>query len=609
MRKSLCSILLLVLVVALAACKKTNEAEKPPNSLSTPTPDAAFHAPVTVIPVPTPTSIPTLPSIQSIVDAILLEEIRSVRIFERSVNDYPADQPPLFSEPNAKVMVFPKTIVPFTPEQLSDLPNRIKVTAKSSQKEVRYSVDPIKPGDSNLVPLSLQLQDAPEEDLLIRFYSTDGQQEKTLTLRYTEPFRYTLTSEDDPGIVPYAADSKKGFYKTHYVLPGQTYEYSIQFSHDVRRDSVTQRLAESAGKEASPFMQFKWENDRLLKLTLDFRQPAQSPAITFNLYGIRTKDGYQISDQANYRIQPARPQALFQINLPASAKQSLFASPVHYTEIEMSPNGKYGLAAELGSNEMYSLYAYSVVELNGNRLQAFDMDEIYLAKWYRDGSTLLYLQHNKFMQYDTTKGEVKTIWTSPSQEKNARFVSLDLDPTTGSISVGWGLHDEQGQFTYDLYVFKSPVDTEPRRIPNAATFDCYEGPCYAPGERMFRNGNVEVVVKRPEEADDTKRVIELTNRKSLWIVKMPDAGSEQWVLFDPITNAQTTLMDTKLGIFKSWTPLTEIGEGQYLIHLPDQHWQIVDTTHQTVSVYDLIPKEVNQVHKMGTDLYFFSVEH
>lgn len=118
--------------------------------------------------------------IPSVVDGIIEEDIQSIRIFEGSMSDYTAKETPFFSKPDVGVMFFPKTMMPLTPEVISELPNRIKIISKNIKKEVRFSVDPLKSGDSNVVPLLLQLIDAPKEDLLIHFFLWTDNKRKSL---------------------------------------------------------------------------------------------------------------------------------------------------------------------------------------------------------------------------------------------------------------------------------------------------------------------------------------------------------------------------------------------------------------------------------------------
>ncbi|MDQ0888611.1 hypothetical protein QFZ81_003699 [Paenibacillus sp. V4I9] len=573
--------------------------------------------------------------IPSVVDGIIEEDIQSIRIFEGSMSDYTAKETPFFSKPDVGIMFFPKTMMPLTPEVISELPNRIKIISKNIKKEVRFSVDPIKSGDSNVVPLLLQLIDAPKEDLLIHFVSMDGQKEKIVTLFYTEPFNYTVTSEDDPEIAKYDAYLEQGMNTVRHLQPGKLYKYRFQFTHDVNRESVQHKLTEYLKNNAFQGVSLDWENDRSFILSIDFRHEANAAPVGLSFNGVRNTAGYTLSTGKQHRFQPAPAQALYRINLATSKKDSLFASSIHYNEIDVSPNGKYGLAAEVGDNEMHSIYAYSVIDLNGKILKSFGMDEIRLAKWSPNGNALIYLQKNNVMLYDLPSGNTKVTWAAPNQEKNARIVSLDNDPTSETTVIGWGKHDDNGRFTYDLYVLSDYSDSQPRKIQSAGSFSCYEGPCIAPGYRIVKKDEMYYEVygdqentpkwsaykidlasgeKKEEDLkhlisdDDNKRIFELSNGKSLWIQKLPVNGKEQWIRSDPFTGKQTPLMETSLGLFKEWMSLYEIGEDKYLIHLPDQNWKIIDTRNNKVSEYVLIPKEVNQVHKLGTQLYFFSNE-
>jgi hypothetical protein len=573
--------------------------------------------------------------IPSVVDGIIEEDIQSIRILEGPMYDYTANETPFFSKPDVRVMFFPKTMMPLTQEVLSQLPNRIKIISKNIKKEVRFLVDPIKSGDSNVVPLSLQLFDAPKEDLLIHFVSIDGKQEKIVTLFYTEPFNYTVTSEDDPEIESYASYLEQGMNIVRRLQPGKLYKYRFQFTHDVNRESVQQKLTDYLKNNAFQGVRLDWENDRSFNLILDFRQETNEPLVGLNFNGVRNLAGYTLSTGKNYRFQPSPAQALYRINLSTSKKDSLFASSVHYNEIDVSPNGKYGLAAEVGDNEMHLIYAYSAIDLNGKILKSFGMDEIHLAKWSQNGNALIYLQKNNVMHYDLPSGKTNVIWAAPNQEKNARIVSLDNDPTSDTTVIGWGTHDDDGRFTYDLYVLSGYSDNQPRKIQSVGSFSCYEGPCYAPGYRIIKkdemyyevyndqennpkwvaykvdlvNGEKKKVdLKHQIRDDNDKRIFELSNGNSLWVQKQPTDEKEQWIRFDPFTGKQTSLMETSLGLFKEWMSLYEIGEDNYLIHLPDQNWKVIDTRNNKVSEYVLIPKEVKQVHKIGTQLYFFSNE-
>jgi hypothetical protein len=576
---------------------------------------------------------PTPATFKTVVDEIIEEDIQTIRIFEGSMSDYTADKTPFFSKPVERVMFFPKTLMALTPEVLSQLSERIKIISKKSVKQVLFTVDPIKPGESNIVPLSLQLIDAPLEDLLIHFASIGGKAEKIITLVYTQPFKLTVTSEDDPEFASFDANLEQGIYLIRRLQPGKLYKYRFQFTHDMNRESVQQKLTDYLKNNAFQGVRLDWVDDRSFLLSIDFRQAINAPLVGLNFGGVRNKAGYTLTTNKYYQFQPSPAQALYRINLLTTKRASLFASSVHFDEIEVSPNGKYGLAAVVASNEMRSIYGYSAIDLNGTILKSFGLDEIHLAKWTQNGNALIYLQNNNVMHYDLLSGVTKVIWSTPNQEKNARIVSLDIDPTSETTVIGWGTHDDAGRFTYDFYVLAGYSGKSPKKIQKAGSFSCYEGPCYAPGNRIFKNEEMYYEVYNDQESspkwssykldlvngekmdadlkqhliwDNNKRIFELSNGNSLWIQKKPAEGKEQWIQLDPSTGKQTPLMETSLGLFNEWMSLYEIGEGQYLIHLQKQIWKVVDTKNKKISDYLLIPKEVSQVHKLGTQLYFFS---
>jgi hypothetical protein len=597
----------------LSTPRNTSQVAPEPNDIS----DAAFTPAIS----------------KFIIDELIQEDIQTIRIFEVEITDYNTEEIPFFSQSEVSVMFFPKTLVPLTPVDLIRIQDYVNIVSNSN-KIVGFTIDSIKPEDTNLVPLYLHLVDAPKEDLTVKFASIDGKQEKLVTLRYTEPFNYTITSENDPGIAKYVDSLTNAPMTIHRPEQGKQFTYHIHFTHDMDRENVEEKLSNSFKSSSFQAYQLIWENDSTLKLVLDFRQSTDSTFVNINLQGIRNQQGYALTTNRIIQIKPSRLQALYKINSTSSSKTNLFTSAIHYSEIEISPNGKYGLAAEVGENEMRSVYAYTVIELNGKIRKTFGMDDISFAHWSRNGDNLIYVFEKNVMSFDLISGETKTVWTSPEKTNESRIVSLDVDSSSDNIVIGWGTHDSDGIFTYDLYALSDMGDTQPRRFQSVGSFSCYEGPCYLYGNQKVVKDKMYIEVSNLKEENplqriayeldllngekqatalkqrnpqtDNKIVLQLMDGKSLWVQKKTEDGKEQWLLFNPTTSRQTPLMDTELGIFTSWPSLLELGKGQYLIHVQDKNWQLVDTNKKTISLYDLIPKEVYQAHKLGTHLYYFS---
>jgi hypothetical protein len=549
------------------------------------TPESTITPSATQLPIPTAapalTPRPSPLPIKNVVDEIIQSDIRTIRIFERSMQDYKAHETPFFSVPDPTVMIFPSTLHPWTAEDLAQLPNRVKISSSTTKSEIPFSTTPLKPGDSTSVPLTLILKDVPQEDLLIRFLSVDGKQEKQLILRYSQPIGYTVTSADDPHLEKYMSMLKEGLYINHYVELGKRYTYRFQFTHDMNRDSVQEKLIASLKSSKNLSYEWSWDNDKVLKLQLDLREEANSSFIPIYLNGVRNKEGYRLSSERAIRIQPSRPQSLYQINLTDLSTTSLFSSSMHYDGIDVSPSGNYGLAVEVASNELHAIYAYSLIDMKGHILKSFGIDEIHLTKWSPDGNSFYYLRNNTIMQYSMNSGEQKVLWTPPDQATHSRVVSLDMDPKTGQLVVGWGTHDENGQFTYDFYVL-SDRGKEPMRIPNVGTFSCYEGPCFLYGLRMIENGEMymESYLDKENPPRHTAYMLNLsTGAKKEVVQRIQDAG------------LPGTMLD--------------IGNGQLLSHKYDQDWYIVDKKSGSTAVFELIPKEVSMVSKWGDFLYFF----
>ncbi|MDF2670665.1 MAG: hypothetical protein K0R67_2971 [Paenibacillus sp.] len=541
----------------------------------------------TSAPVSSPSSSPQptpLPAAANIVDEMIQHTIRSIRIFEKRVQDYAAHETPFFSAPDPIVIIFPDTLVPLTPADISQLPNRIKIISRDTRSEVAFSTNPIKPGDPTSVPLSLILANAPKEDLLIQLSSVDGKQEKVITLRYSQPVGYTITSANDPLLENYMSLLGEGLYIDHYVELGRQYSYQFQFTHDMQRDSVQEALLASLKSSPTHKLEWSWDNDRVMNLQLDFREAASSPFIQLYLNGIRSKEGYKLSSEQVIRIKPSRPQALYQIQLSDLSKTSLFSSMAHYEEIDISADGRYGLAAVISSNEMRPIYGYTLLDLKGNVLKSFGLDGIHQAKWSPDGAFLIFTQNNTVMKYDLSTGAQTLLWSSPVQQPNSRVVSLDMDPRTGQLVVGWGTHDDEGKFTYDLHVSENG-SSKFLRIPNVGSFSCYEGPCYNPGLRSIENGEMYLEAYQLTDNPPQQHAysLNLTTGVKEEVDVRPTAGS--------------TL------------PMTDIGNGKFLIHKqrPDQNWQILDKQSGTTAIFDQIPKEVNTVTKSGDALYYFDV--
>lgn len=583
----------------------------------------------TAKPIESLSASPAPSAFKTVVDDILEEGFASIRIFEGSISDYTDDETPYFSKPIERVMFFPNSLISLRPEVSSQLFDRIKIIAKDTERKIQFTVNPI---ESNDIPFSLQLIDAPLEDLLIHFAAIDGKEDKIITLVYTEPFNLTVTSEDDPGFASFDKQLKRGIYLVRHLEPGKLYKYRFQFTHEMNRESVQQKVTEYLTNNTFQGVSLEWLDDSSFMLLIDFRQVPETPLVGFDFSGVRNKAGYELSESKYYQFHAGPAQALYRIDLSTFKKTSLFVSSVHFSEIDVSPNGKYGLAAEVAANEMHDIYDYSAIDLKGEILKTFGLDEIHLVKWAQNGNVLIYLQNNSVMHYDLTNNESKVIWSAPNQDKNARIISLDLDPASETTVVGWGTHDDDGGFTYDLYILSSYSDNNPKKIKAAGSFSCYEGPCYNYGYRIIKNGEMYYEVyngqeQNPERSayklnlvngekkeaeliqqikDDNKRNFELSNGTTLLIQKKPEDDTEQWIQLDPTSGKQTPLMETSLGIFNSSMSFYEFGEGKYLIHLSEQNWQLIDTKNKKVTQYSGIPKEVNQVHKLGTELYYFS---
>jgi hypothetical protein len=603
-----------------------------PSQQPTPTATQSTLAPASAV---TPS-----PEEPSVLGQIIRNEIATIRVMDQTMMDYKAGETPFFTSADSRIMIFPAVIMPLTPEVLSQISNQLRIVSASSAQEVRYSIDLIKPGESNEVPLSVQLHDAPKENIELRFTSKDGAQSKHITLHYTEPLRYSLSSEDDPSIFEYVSLLQQGIYKSHYIEPGKSYVYRMEFTHDMDRDSVEKSLSESISHSTLHSVQWRWEDDKRLRITLDSRQQPEGSVLNLSMRDVRGANGLSIFNDRGVTIQVSRKQALYRIQLAKKNKDRIAEFPVHYSEIDISPNGKYALAIEEASNEMYGLQAYTLMSLDGKIMRTYNVDEIHLVQWLQGGEFIVYLQNNQVILDHVSSGTSKVIWTPPDKNERSRAVSLDIDSRMEQVVVGWGTHDDEGMFTYDLYVLSDIHSKELKSlyIPKVGSYSCYEGPCYAPGYRSISNG--EMILEWWQEArgqgreqqwgayrlnlasgkrEETKpihaplqtgsigQVVELEGGEQLRLEGATDSGTESWSLYDPNTGAESALFTTSLGLFKSWgSTVMQLHASEILVHVRDQSWQVIKIESKKIKQYDLIPSHVNTVTKHGNELYFFS---
>ncbi len=522
--------------------------------------------------------------------------------------------------------------MPLTREEIAQLPSQISIVSSRTKQSVRFTINNEISPNQNVTDgtLRLQLQDTPKEDLIVRLVASNGL-EKAISFQYVEKLNLTVTSEDDPSIVEYIATWSQGIYKTHYVAPGKRYTYHFDFSHPMDRSGFESKLKRMYPGGMPSEAAWTWENDRRVNLTLDYTQ-ASAKAYTFELYGIQAQNRTVFAGIGTLRIEPSPPQALYRIDIPTRKKDRLFVPGIHFHRLEsIAPGGNYAMAVEDGSNEMRGLDGYSVIEMNGRTVASYGMDRVRAHYWNAEGTALLFWKDDQVLVDDLKSGTTKVIWTPPAAGSNSRIVSLDADESWSRIIIGWGTHDENGKFTYDLHVLTGVEDTLPFVIPSAGSFSCYEGPCLAHGVRTIIGSSLDLQVDSGSGLSTTRfdlatgarqelgttpriapqggavsRSIRLENGQILLLEKLASSETaERWVMFDPQTNQYTALMETSLGLIRNWDPLLELGNSQFLVRQANRSWSIVDTNSKQVSPFELIPKDVDQVTKLDHALYFF----
>lgn len=308
-------------------------------------------------------------------------------------------------------------------------------------------------------PNMLYFQIAPpkEQPLTIQFSKNNTNEPFRYHFEYVEPFTYVISR-------PFEADDRIHATEVRqYLLAEETHIYNIAFSHPVVQE-LTEKHIETMLPELSK--DIKWLSNRSLTLTLHLQQEdVMHHYDEYQLYFTADIVKEEASDTSwqnvqVIRFQPTTMKTYHAFNLQNQSKDQLFSSLIAYSNLDLSPDGRWILAEELSSRESILVPSYSLLDRKGNRLKQLKMDH---PVWMADGKALLYSDGKSVIHYDITTGEERVIWTDAEETV---FQSFKYDPSSGELLVAVGHYDEDWQVSIDLYLYKNIDDDRPMKISN-----------------------------------------------------------------------------------------------------------------------------------------------
>jgi hypothetical protein len=571
---------------------------------------------------------------RSLYQLIKAEQIRFIRVTDSDYRmaDYRPGEKLFLTGEESEILFYIETpgTTQITAEDAAMLAQQVKVKKTEDGRDVPFTAQGRLENES--VTVTLTLNEVPPDDITVEFYAVEGEDVKRFPFAYQPEFGYAITSKDDPGIAESFKMKRNGVYVTHYVEPGKSYVYDYEFSEAVNRASVEDDFTDflKDGKR-----QMDWIDDRHFRLTVRLHEYEVNKHVgSVSFYEVETKRGYTSTQFGHLQLYTATPGRLTAVDLSEGTKRNYFSTIKKYSTISVSSNGQWMLAAQEGSDELHSIYAYSIVDLRGNVLKQFAMDEISYPQWLAEDNSLLYVKGKDLIKYSVAEQRSQVVWSSPNPQRNETILSLTMDADREQIALKSGSHNSDGLFTYDLYLFKDIHDAEPVRIDEFGKFSCYEGPC--PGPPMDFIDKDAIVHFDWEDAGDGSfktivYVLDLSTMKSRRVeaqgmdegkllqgdnmfllsggrflqIEDGPSGTMRWSVVDLRRGQVDLIMETNFGNVRV-THLLAMTDGTYLLGLENKGWMILNLDEKTLqTVYAALPSDMTSFSLMGDTLYFF----
>ena len=559
----------------------------------------------------------------------------SIRIEEEGFKTwlYDGEEEMFFYSPDVKISLFIPLERQVSREDYDEFVKHITVESAVSGKKIPYVL-----GDVNIevteLPIVLKLYNAPQEDIEIRFQSPVGGDSFTIPIRYTEPFHFTVSSESDPQISKYFAKLQEGFYLTNYVESGRTYEYVIKFNQPVDRSSVYEKLYENL-RYSTISWSLRWISDYEVHLSFDFDEES-TDAVIFSLHGVTNEVGYRLMSREMFTIQAVQPSIFAAIETKTHSQETYFTTVTPFSMIDVSPDGRWILTGIEAHDGNRAVYEYDIRDRFGNIKKSYPIGTMVDPFWVNGAEpSLIYANGNQILEYETGSGETRFIWQLPEERQDGKLISLDYSEKVGKLAAGVKYTSENGQTSYDLFIFDGLQDQTPQRIAEFGSYECLEGNCSAP-RIQFTSANGILYTSWERAGDDMEGYIPillhldletmesrtirpagrmrasetimypLRDGNILQITDLSSAalesainrvGEEKWVIYDPLEGKHRELFETRLSLFQqSWLQqMVPYRSEQLLLQIYDNGWYLLDLNSKQLKPFSDIHKHVSAI--------------
>jgi hypothetical protein len=348
--------------------------------------------------------------------------------------------------------------------EIRQLKNDITVKSKEGQTPIPFSIiafeEPRKQG------IAIQLNQAPQADVVVKFHSLDGLSTKEYTFEYMPFFTYQIHSPEDEEADYYAIHP--GTY--YRIATNRELTFHIHFSLDVKKEDVTNALEHQ-------FDQLDWSlvrksnQDLIISLRTYPRDLLKKFQIQFQ--GVKSTEGYVVTN-SNVSLHGvvAEKQKYETIHTETGKVETLFEKMPRYQSLDVSSDGKFYLAKEEQDDFQgeFSKPNLTLLGANGDVIKHFG--QALYPQWLADGQSFIYVSGDSIHRYFPATKRNSVIWTSPYANDLSiyyNFDGIELDTQSGRLVVSMYQHGAIMDIgKVDLYMFASVDDNSPRKVEHVS---------------------------------------------------------------------------------------------------------------------------------------------